>query len=190
MTELTELEHTGKAEHELDHTVQSTATLLKASVCAGLLAVVVLISTILPAEYGIDPTGIGKVMGLIPLASAATPVKDTQAAQDLAYQENSVDITVPARTGLEYKFHLVKGDTMRYTWTSTDDELFFDFHGEPEGDTSGYFESYTVSTADNVRGSLTASFNGSHGWYWKNEGLSPIVVTLKTEGRYKIIGIK
>jgi hypothetical protein len=192
MTELTELERTGtgKDEHELDHRVQSTATLLKASVFAGLLAAVVLIAAILPAEYGIDPTGIGKAMGLIPLANATSPVEDADAAQDLAFQEHSVNITVPAGQGLEYKFYLVKGDTMRYAWTATEDELFFDFHGEPEGDTSGYFESYTVSTADKVRGSFTASFDGSHGWYWKNEGLSTVVVTLKTEGQYEIIGIK
>ncbi|MCH8313601.1 MAG: hypothetical protein IID17_11515 [Nitrospinae bacterium] len=68
--------------------------------------------------------------------------------------------------------------------------LFFDFHGEPQGDTTGYFESYTVSTANNARGSFTASFEGSHGWYWGNKGQINIVVTLKTEGNYKIIGIK
>lgn len=190
MTELTELEHTGEAQHELDHTVQSTTTLLKASAFAGLLAAVVLISAILPAEYGIDPTGIGKTMGLIPLASKVTPVQGVQTEQDLTYQENSVNITVPARSGLEYKFHLVKGDAMRYAWSSTESALFYDFHGEPDGDTSGYFESYTVSTSNNVRGTFTASFDGSHGWYWKNETQLPIVVTLKTEGQYKIIGIK
>lgn len=89
-------------------------------------------------------------------------MKDTQAGQDLEYQEDSVAITVPAQAGLEYKFHLVKGDTMRYAWASTDDELFFDFHGQPESDTRGYFESYTVSTADNVRGSLTALNHSYH----------------------------
>lgn len=190
MTERTELEHIGEAQHELDHTVQSTATLLKASLFAGFLAAVVLISVILPAEYGIDPTGIGEAMGLTPLSHADHSVKTTKAEQELMYREDSVDITVPAGKGLEYKFDVVKGDTMRYAWTSTSEEIFFDFHGEPEGDTSNYFESYTVSTADNVRGSLTASFDGSHGWYWKNESQEPIVVTLKTEGSYKIIGIK
>ncbi|PCJ37532.1 MAG: hypothetical protein COA75_03595 [Cellvibrionales bacterium] len=174
----------------MDHTVQSTTTLLKASAFAGLLAAVVLISAILPAEYGIDPTGIGEAMGLIPLASKVDQVKGAQATEDLTYQENSVTITVPAGKGLEYKFHLVKGDSMRYAWSTTDNALFYDFHGEPDGDTSGYFESYTVSTSNNVRGTFTASFDGSHGWYWKNKSLVPIVVALKTEGQYTIIGIK
>ena len=157
---------------------------------AGLLAAVVLVIAILPAEYGIDPTGIGKAVGLTSLGNTEGPAIDTPGATDLAFREDTANITVPAGKGLEYKFHIVKGDTMRYDWNSANDTLFFDFHGEPEGDKSGYFESYTVSTAEKVRGSFTASFDGAHGWYWENKGKSPIVVTLETEGRYKIIGIK
>ena len=62
--------------------------------------------------------------------------------------------------------------------------------GKPQGDTTDYFESYTVSTANNVRGSFTATFEGSHGWYWKNKGQSNVVVTLQTEENYQIIVIK
>jgi len=188
---MNELEHIGDI--ELDSLVQSTATLTWASAFAALLASITLLVAILPAEYGIDPTGIGKLMGLTTLASIETHNNDmssAKATQAIEYREDSVNITVPAGKGLEYKLHLIKGDAMRYTWTSTNGELFFDFHGEPDGDTTGYFESYTVSTADNVRGTFTASFDGAHGWYWKNKGQLPMVVTLKTEGQYKIIGIK
>jgi len=97
---------------------------------------------------------------------------------------------VPAGKGLEYKFYLLQGETLRYEWDSAGQNIFFDFHGEPEGDTTGFFESYTVSSADKVRGSLTASFTGSHGWYWKNENLAPVDVTLLTEGSYKVLGRK
>lgn len=187
---MTEIERVGEAQHELEHRVQSTATLLKAVVFAGLLAMVTLFTAILPAEYGIDPTGIGKALGLMPLASAPVSVNEVQTSPELAHQEHNVSITVPAGKGLEYKLYVVKGDSIRYAWEAADEELFFDFHGEPEGDATGYFESYTVSTADKVRGSFTASFNGSHGWYWKNESLFPVIVTLKIEGRYTVIGIK
>ncbi len=91
---------------------------------------------------------------------------------------------------MEYKFHLVKGDALRYDWSASEGEIYFDFHGEPDGDTTGYFESYTVSTADNVRGTFTASFDGAHGWYWENKGQSPIVVSLNTKGTYEVIGMK
>jgi len=193
---MNELEHTGKAQHELEHTVQSKKTLLKATAFAAVLALLIFFVAILPAEFGVDPTGFGKVMKLTQLAGqtssaqAATTQADTT-KQTLPAQEDSVDISIPAGKGLEYKFYLVGGDAMRYGWSTKGGELlYFDFHGEPQGDTTGYFESYTISTANNVRGSFTASFEGSHGWYWKNKGHTDIVVTLQTEGSYKIIGLK
>ena len=193
---MNELEHTGKAQHELEHTVQSKKTLLKATAFAAVLAVIVFFVAILPAEFGTDPTGLGKMMRLTQLSgqtstaqAATTQVASTKPT--LSDQEDSVDISIPAGKGLEYKFYLVGGDAMRYGWSTKGGELlYFDFHGEPQGDTTGYFESYTISTANNVRGSFTASFEGSHGWYWKNKGHTDIVVTLQTEGSYKIIGLK
>lgn len=198
---MTELEITGESQHELSHHVQSPATLFKASIVSAVLAAVILVSVVLPAEYGIDPTGIGAALGLGALASSETiseasseTVSESNGADKTSlqtqYREDSVDIPVPAGKGLEYKFHLVKGDSMRYDWSTSEGNIYFDFHGEPDGDTTGFFESYTVSTADTVRGTFTASFDGSHGWYWKNESLSPIVVSLKTQGSYKVIGQK
>ena len=189
---MTELKHTDDTRHEMDHTIQSPATLLKASIISAVLASVILISIILPAEYGIDPTGVGEAIGLMPLVTINTDNSSelVEMPQDSDWQEDSATIVVPAGKGLEYKFYLVKGDAMRYDWSSTDGELYFDFHGEPEGDTTGYFESYTVSTADKVRGTFNASFDGTHGWYWKNKSQAPITVTLRTQGQYKVLGIK
>ncbi|MAZ67090.1 MAG: hypothetical protein CMF25_08260 [Kangiellaceae bacterium] len=176
----------------MDHIVQSTQTLVKASIVAFIFAAVGLMTIILPAEYGIDPTGIGKAMGLTVLSDPIEVKRpdnliNTQTERD--YTEDSVEITVMANQGLEYKFDIEKGDAIRYAWTSSA-PLFFDFHGEPKGDTTGYFESYTISTSDEVSGMFTASFDGSHGWYWKNTSNSPIVVSLKTEGNYLLIGVK
>ena len=186
-------EHVVDTQNGHEQAPQSTVTLLKASAFAIVLALIVLVGAILPAEYGIDPTGIGKAAGLLPLAnvSESTNVEVSVSKEEGAgLKEDRIDITVPAGDGLEYKLYMAKGETMRYAWSSGEGELFFDFHGEPEGDTSGYFESYTVSTADKVSGSFTASFNGSHGWYWENNSYAPLIITLKTEGQYKTIGLK
>ena len=188
---MAELEHTRKGQHELEHAVQSKKTLLKATAFAALLAMIVFFFAILPAEFGVDPTGFGKAMSLTKLAGQTSTTQAAPKKQTLPDQEDSVNITIPAGKGLEYKFHLMSGEAMRYGWSTKGDEmLFFDFHGEPQGDTTGYFESYTVSTANNVRGSFTATFEGSHGWYWENKGETNVVVTLQTEGNYQIIGIK
>jgi hypothetical protein len=42
----------------------SSAQLLRSTLIAATTAVALLVTTILPAEYGIDPTGIGRVLGL------------------------------------------------------------------------------------------------------------------------------
>ena len=174
--------------------VYSTAVLIKAVAFAALLATAVLLIAILPAEYGIDPTGLGKAVGFTRLSGEEPPpspkTTSTPSGEKGANQEHSVDIVVPPGKGLEYKFHLQEGAKLHYAWTTKGGPLYFDFHGEPDGDTTGFFASYTITTSDNVRGILTAPFAGSHGWYWKNKGSDPVTVTLLTEGQYEIIGLK
>ena len=95
-----------------------------------------------------------------------------------------ITITIPARGDKEYKLHLDKGATFEYAWKTEGTKLFFDFHGEPKGDTTGYFKSFNKSTSSQESGSLTTSFEGTHGWYWKNNTQSPVIITLKTNGSY------
>jgi len=99
--------------------------------------------------------------------------------------KESIVITIPDGDYTEYKLHLDKEATLNYTWESNGQALFFDFHGEPEGDTSGYFKSYNENTARQASGTLTAPFAGSHGWYWNNESTLPITITLKINGDYQ-----
>ena len=42
----------------------TTTQLIKSTIIAGLSALAILLTVILPAEYGIDPTGIGRGLGL------------------------------------------------------------------------------------------------------------------------------
>ncbi|HAG95218.1 MAG TPA: hypothetical protein DCL78_13935, partial [Gammaproteobacteria bacterium] len=42
----------------------TSASLIKATIIALLVGALVLLTAILPAEYGIDPTGLGSRMGL------------------------------------------------------------------------------------------------------------------------------
>jgi hypothetical protein len=41
-----------------------------------------------------------------------------------------------------------------------------------------------------MKGSFTSPFDGSHGWYWKNNSDKPVAVQLIVEGRYEVIGLK
>jgi hypothetical protein len=114
---------------------------------------------------------------------AATDV-DPEDFQQSGWKD-SISITIPARGDKEYKFYLAKGATLEYAWEADGAALFFDFHGEPEGDTSGYFKSFKKSTESQSSGSLTASFAGTHGWYWKNNTPSPVNIVLQAKGEYQ-----
>ncbi|MBE7214787.1 hypothetical protein MK852_14045 [Shewanella benthica] len=200
--------------------VHSIATLVKASVAASAIAAVVLVTAILPAEYNIDPTGIGKALGLTQIAEAAsvtpdiavsgsetvfafgqaTPVTSkemanapsvaliAQARQTPGVRSDTVKINIPAGKGLEYKLLMDEFVHLEYEWSTGGEELYFDFHGEPKGDTTGYFESFSITTSDKMKGSLTTPFAGAHGWYWKNKTDAAIIVTLSTTGDYSIKG--
>ena len=202
--------------------VQSLKSLIIASALATLLAAAILVAAVLPAEYDIDPTGLGKMMGLTALsaqtkatsqplaitcealpsqvaevsgqdqkqaAPQATGTTETAQKQPLPQWQDSVQIRVPAGEGLEYKFHMVKGATLEYSWATDGAKLYFDFHGEPQGDKTGYFKSFKESTDNQSTGILTAPFEGPHGWYWENKTRSPVTIILNTKGFYKILGL-
>ncbi|ORU94257.1 MAG: hypothetical protein A6F70_08095 [Cycloclasticus sp. symbiont of Bathymodiolus heckerae] len=179
--------------NKVNHPIQSTKSLVKATITAFVLAVVILITAVLPAEYGIDPTGLGGVIGLTVLAPVEDKVEKpsvTSCDDTIELQEGSVAIVVPANSGLEYKLHMEKGTVLDYSWKTNDAALYFDFHGEPQGDTTGYFKSFKETTLAKDSGSQLIPFTGSHGWYWKNETGSAITVFLEIKGVYQVIGLR
>jgi len=106
------------------------------------------------------------------------------------HQSDTINITIPARGDKEYKLSIEKGASLTYTWKTDNDKLFFDFHGEPAGDTTGFFQSYKKNTASESTGTLSAPFTGTHGWYWKNNSASPVTVMLDVEGQYQRLDLK
>ena len=58
----------------------TTAQLFKASAIALLVAVIILLTAVLPAEFGKDPTGIGAALGLTALYSAHERLSESQSS--------------------------------------------------------------------------------------------------------------
>lgn len=108
----------------------------------------------------------------------------------LHQQTDVIRITIPARGDKEYKLYLAEGSIIEYTWKTEGAALFYDFHGEPEGDVSGYFKSFKKSTASGDGGTLTSSFRGTHGWYWKNSTPLAATITLEIEGEYQRLDLE
>jgi len=178
---------------EIEHTIQSTASLIKALAIAVIVAVVLFVTLVLPIEFGIDPTGLGDRLGVVNLISAEpeAPVVARAGEGELAFRSDETVIAVAANSGLEYKFFLDQHGSLNYDWSlDSDAALYFDLHGEPEGDTTGYFESYGAATVGAMKGTITTPFAGSHGWYWRNDTGEDVNVTLVTQGNYEIIGLK
>lgn len=120
---------------------------------------------------------------------SSSPVVNNEQAPDANWKE-SISITIPARSYKEYKLQLNSGAVLNYAWQTDKGELFFDLHGEPQGDTTGYFKTFEKDTKSHASGSLTTVFTGTHGWYWKNSNVFPVLITLKVSGEYQRIDLK
>jgi len=154
---------------------------------AAAVAAVVLVVAVLPAEYGIDPIGTGRALGLSALANPPAPPPTPQptgvAASQTNLQTDVFEIELRPFDSVEYKYRLEVGDGLVYAWTANAD-VTYDFHGEPDGARAKEAESYSKGTAAAARGTFTAAKPGIHGWYWKNNGAGRVKVTLRTSGFY------
>jgi hypothetical protein len=164
------------------------------------VAGLILVAAVLPAEYGIDPLGIGRRLGLTAMSDVARRV-DALAAErgaagdggvqsitprDRGFYQESVDFAIAPGEFVEYKYRLEKGEALLYSWKATG-RVNLDIHAEPDGAPQGYAESY--EKRDGVTegaGTLTAPFSGIHGWYWQNQGNAEVTVTLASAGFYKL----
>lgn len=168
--------------------------LAKAAAVAVLAAAGILITTVLPAEYGIDPTGIGGALGLTALSAtgasvdgAPTTVPErmsvvTQSAHP--FRSDEMTLTLPPRKGAEIKARMRKGEQLMFSWEVAGGTVVVDMHGEPP-DAGGDFTSYwKAQNQDGAHGTFVAPFDGTHGWYWGNRGAGPVTVKLRVSGFY------
>jgi hypothetical protein len=180
------------------------ARLALATAGAIFVAGVILMIAILPAEYGVDPLGTGKLLGLTSIAQAESVGGGGEAAgtaseaspeelepvrpgantpQTVPLKQDTVTFTLGPYEGMEYKYRMEKGASFSYRWTSTG-KVRFDFHGEPEGAPKGYAESYQMGEGERAAGSFFAPTSGIHGWFWENLTSDDITVTLTSTGFY------
>ncbi len=189
---------------ELPTTKQlNRATLVAAGVAAVLLATVVL-----PAEYGIDPTGIGRAIGLTEMGEAkraaasgapeaAAPAVTGTDTGDLTLDEarasasatagvvGEATLTLQPDQGSEVKATMKAGDEITYEWKTGGPKINFELHGEELGAAAGDYTSYEKGTSAGASGTFRAPFDGTHGWYWRNRSEAPIAVTVTAKGKFE-----
>jgi hypothetical protein len=158
-----------------------------ATVAALTVAAVLLVTVVLPAEFGRDPLGTGQALGLLALydagvddESAPPPAAPAAATRPREYKIDASALEIGPGQAFEYKYRLEKGAGMVYAWTATG-ALKFEFHGEADDKTIAV-ETYEKSSGDYASGTLTAGFTGIHGWYWENAGDRKVTITVTSAG--------
>lgn len=155
--------------------------ILLATLGAAVIAGLILVTLILPAELNRDPLGVGEALGIKGLSEK--PATETVGIEKARFREDTVSFELLPFEFVEYKYRLGQYSALIYSWTATD-EVTFDFHGEPAGGPEGFAESFTIGKADHENGAFTAPFTGIHGWFWENRGGGAVTVTLSTAGFY------
>jgi hypothetical protein len=160
----------------------------------------ILFAAVLPAEFHYDPTGLGKATGLLKLSRPAeVPVTVSAGSNAVAHsypqtwRTDTIEIPLAAAPtpgyDLEYKVRMKSGETLVYSWTAVDapaDEFYYDFHSESDPAPKVSVASHKEGTANLANGSLTAPFDGIHGWYFENQSTKPVVVRLTLAGFYEL----
>lgn len=179
--------------------------LVRATLIAAAVAVVLLFTAVLPGEYGWDPTGIGRVLGLTKMgeikeqlsaenqgesaAAETAPIPSVPTAASaptdstpvVAGRVDSIEVLLVPDQGTEVKVALREGAKVRYRWSVPKGLVNHDTHGDGKGNSISYKKERQVAADSGV---LTAAFDGKHGWFWRNRGSSAVVVQLHVEGEH------
>jgi hypothetical protein len=186
--------------NRVDVEVPSGRSLAWATVGSSLVAGVLLVTVILPAEYGVDPTGAGRALGLYrgPVATnaAAEPVaagdplmrsgNATLTRSPIPYRSDEMSLMLEPGEGGEIKVVMAAGQHFVYTWTATGGTVDVDMHGEafePKGEEATSYWKDEYQPGD--QGVFTAPVAGRHGWFWQNLNDDPVTITVKTSGFYE-----
>lgn len=192
----------------------SSRQLLRSTALAAVSALAILVAVVLPAEYGIDPTGLGRVLGLTDMgeiktrlaqeaaeeaaasriaAPAETPPAQAAEARAAGAPASSpvpsvwrdeMSFTLPPGQGTEIKLRMNEGDKALYAWTAQGGVVNYDTHGDGGGRSISYVKGRGVPADE---GELVAAFTGNHGWFWRNRGQEEVTVVLRTGGTYSDI---
>ncbi len=175
----------------------TTKQLVRSTLIALATAAVILVTAVLPAEYAIDPTGAGRVLGLTQMgeikmqlaeeaardaaASAESPtfeIADTSATVEGA-RTDEISVTLQPGEGAEVKLAMREGALVRFEWSVAGGVVNYDLHGDGRGSSTSYEQGRSMP---GDAGELEAAFDGNHGWFWRNRGTQPVTVTLRVVG--------
>ncbi|MEB8330166.1 hypothetical protein OO009_12445 [Flavobacteriaceae bacterium KMM 6897] len=140
---------------EMNHPVLEKNKIIKATAISLIVGALLLVVAVLPAEFGIDPTGAGKLLGFsklyIPedsgttnsISNSSTPIIKLEKAgsgpnvarpieadnppstTQLSTREDETMVVVPAGKGIEFKINMLKYGKLKYEWTTSNAEVLY-----------------------------------------------------------------
>lgn len=200
----------------------SSRQLIRSTAIAFAVAMGLLVTVVMPSEYAVDPTGLGRAMGLTqmgeikitlaqealadeaaakvvppaPASSAPAPtlapapvpqvaaVEPAKPAVQPTAKTDEVSLTLKPGEGREIKLEMRKGTVATYEWSASA-PVNHDTHGETYNAAQGDFHSYSKGRqVKGDKGELTALFDGTHGWFWRNRTSGNVTIVLNTTGDY------
>ena len=179
-------------------TVQSTSGQLFAATAAAILvAGLILVMIVLPAEYRTGPNRRWRAPGSLPrprqrpttLAAGAdaggAPSGGALIRRETPFRTDEMTMTLKSGEGAEVKAVMARGDRMVFSWTATGAGVDVDMHGD-DGRAEGFSTSYWKDEwQTSGHGAFEAGFAGNHGWFWQNLNDDPVSVTVRVSGYYQ-----
>jgi hypothetical protein len=184
----------------------SSAQLIRSTIIALVAAVVILVTIVLPAEYGIDPIGAGRAMGLTEMGEIKSELareaeedhKEPAQADKSSMLDgliglfvgtahaqerwrDEVTFTLAPGDYTEIKLVMTEGNSAEYEWIAEGGRINYDLHAHGGGKSVDYEKGRGKTSGS---GSFEASFDGDHGWFWRNRDKAEVTVTLKLRGEY------
>lgn len=187
--------------------------LIRSTLIALVAAIVILVTAVLPGEYGIDPTGIGRALGLAEMGEIKVQLAEEAEADRQRDLENAAPVQPDQSSSLIGKVFAALLISPAHAQAASDEVSFTldpgqgieiklvmvegakaDFSWRVEGGVVNYDLhgdggdneiSYQKDRGvEGHEGVLEAAFDGNHGWFWRNRGAGPVTVTLNVSGDY------
>ena len=190
----------------------SSKQLLRSTILAAISALVLLVAVVLPAEYGIDPTGVGRVLRMTEMGdikqqlsaeaaadAAASPVAQSPATRmaGMAVANAAEPPVKAAAPKIEWRDEIPvtlkpgEGTEIKLKMAEGSKAQYAwvveggEVNFDTHADAPGKSISYEKGRGvSSDEGVLVAAFTGNHGWYWRNRGQSNVKVILRTRGDY------
>ena len=137
--------------------------------------------------------GLKRTNVLLPLDASAKPDEATLRATLAAK-----GIAVPAGAGfvsdhweyellpydsIEMKYKLAQGQPMIFAWHAPV-PVHYDMHAVPDRGGNPATESFAITDAPAQTAVYVAPFTGIHGWFWQNQTLNPVTVSIDATGAF------